>query len=174
MVFKFSKYGFCNALAIINVVSSQVSITTLFIISFYRLVGITRPFKRQHLKSVIKLIALTWIVWLVTAILPIIPLKPFKTSFTVGLSEDYKYEKNSFIEYPYFADILRYHTIPSFTINATEVTSVLQAVAQYPTQEVMKNFPPLWVGWISKRKIGVQLAFTIINILAVPVYFLLM
>ena len=48
----FSEYGLCNALAIINVVSSQVSITTLFIISFYRLVRITRPFKRQHLNSV--------------------------------------------------------------------------------------------------------------------------
>ena len=84
----FSKYGFCNVLAIINLVSSQVSISTLFIISFYRLVGVTRPFKRQHLKSVITLIALTWIVWLVTAILPIIPLEPFKTSFTIGLSKD--------------------------------------------------------------------------------------
>ena len=170
----FSEYGFCNALAIINAVSSQVSITTLFVISFYRLVGIIRPFKIQHLKSVITLIALTWIVWLVIAILPVIPLEPFKTSFTVGLSKDYKYEKNSFIEYPYFADILQNYTIPSFTTNATEARLVLQAVAQYPTQEVMEKFPPLWVGWISKRKIGVQLAFTIINILAVPVYFLIM
>ena len=143
----FSKYGFCNALAIINVVSSQVSITTLFIISFYRLVGITRPFKRQHLKSVITFITLTWIVWLVIAILPIIPLEPFKTSFTVGLSKDYKYEKNSFLDYPYFANILQNYTIPSFAINATEARSVLQAVAQYPTQEVMEKFSSA-LGWV--------------------------
>ena len=143
----FSKHGFCNAFAIINLVSSQVSITTLFIISFYRLVGITRPFKRQHLKSVITLIALTWIVWIVVAILPIIPLEPFKTSFTVGLSKDYKYEKNSFIEYPYFADFLQNYAIPSFTINATEAASVLQAVAQYPTQEVMEKFSSAF-GWV--------------------------
>ena len=142
----FSEYGFCNALTIINVVSSQVSVTTLFIISFYRLVRITRPFKRQHLKSVITFIALTWIVWLVVAILPVIPWEPFKTSFTVGLSKDYKYEKNSFIEYPYFADFLQHFTIPSFTINATEATSVLQAVAQYPTQEVMEKFSSA-LGW---------------------------
>ena len=122
----FSEYGFCNALAIMNVVSSQVSITTLFIISFYRLVGITRPFKRPHLKSIIRLIALTWIVWLMTAILPIILLETFKTSFTVGLSKHYKYEKNSFIEYPYFVDILQHFTIPSVTINATKTTSVLR------------------------------------------------
>ena len=143
----FSEYGFCNALAILNVVSSQVSITTLFIISFYRLVSITRPFKRPHLNAVMKLIALTWIVWLVIAILPTIPLEPFKTSFTVGLSKDYKYEKNSFIEYPYFAYILQHYTIPSFTINATEATSVLQAVAQYPTPEVMEKFSSA-LGWV--------------------------
>ena len=142
----FSEHGFCNALAILNVVSSQVSITTLFIISFYRLVGITRPFEKQHLKSVITLIALTWIVWLVVAFLPTIPLEPFKTSFTIGLSKDYKYEKNSLIEYPYFADILQLYTIPSFTVNATEATSVLQAVAQYPTQEVMEKFSSA-LGW---------------------------
>ena len=142
----FSEYGFCNALAIINVVSSQVSITTLFIISFYRLVRITRPFKRQPLKSVIRLIALTWIVWLVVAVLPIIPLEPFKTSFTVGLSKDYKCEKNYLRYYPYFVNILQHYTIPSFTINATEATSVLQAVAQYPTQEVMEKFSSA-LGW---------------------------
>ena len=143
----FSKYGFCNAFAIVNVVSSQVSITTLFIISFYRLVGITRPFKRQHLKSVITLIGLTWIVWIVVAILPIIPLEPFKTSFAVGLSKDYKYEKNSFADYPYFANILQNYAIPSFAINATEARSVLQAVAQYPTQEVMEKFSSA-LGWV--------------------------
>ena len=143
----FSEYGFCNALGVINLVSSQVSITTLFIISFYRLVRITRPFKRQHLKSVITFIALTWIVWLVVAILPVIPFEPFKTSFTVGLSKDYKYEKNSFIEYLYFADILQHYTIPSFTINATKATSVIQAVAQYPTLEVMKKFSST-LGWV--------------------------
>ena len=142
----FSEFGLCNVLAIINVVSSQVSITTLFIISFYRFVGVTRPFKRPHLKSVIRLIALTWIVWLVIAILPVIPLEPFKTSFTIGLSKDYKYEKNSFIEYPYFVDILQHYTIPSFITNATEATSVLQAVAQYPTQEVMEKFSSA-LGW---------------------------
>ena len=143
----FSGYSLCNALAIINAVSSQVSITTLFIISFYRLVGVTKPFKRQHLKTVVTLITLTWIIWLVIAILPVIPLEPFKTSFTVGLSKDYKYEKNSFIEYPYFAYILQHYTIPSFITNATESTSVLQAVAQFPTQEVMEKFS-IVLGWV--------------------------
>ena len=90
---------------------------------------------------------MTWIVWLMIAMLPIIPLEPFKTSFTVGLSKDYKYEKNSFIKYPYFADVLHHYTIPSFTINATEATSVLQAVAQYPTQEVMEKLSSA-LGWV--------------------------
>ena len=90
---------------------------------------------------------MTWIVWLVVAILPMIPLEPFKTSFTVGLSKDYKYEKNSFMEHPYFAYIFRQYTIPSFAMYATEARSLLQVVAQYPTQEVMEKFSSA-LGWV--------------------------
>ena len=135
----FSEYGLCNTLAIINAVSSQVSITTLLIISFYRLVGITKPFKRQHLKPVITLIILTWIVWLVIAILPVIPVEPFQTTFTVGVAQDNQYEENSFIEYPYFVYFLQSFILQSF-INTTEVTSVLQAITQFPTPKVMEKF----------------------------------
>ena len=136
----FSEYGgLCRALAIINAVSSQVSITTLFIISFYRLVGVTKPFKEQQLKPVITLIILTWIVWLVIAILPVIPIEPFQTTFTVGVTQDHKYEENSFIEYPCIVYILQRFTLPSF-INTTEVTSVLQGVTQFPTPKVMEKF----------------------------------
>ena len=111
----FSENGLCNTLAIINAVSSQVSITTLFIISFYRLVGVMKPFKKQHLKSVKALIVFTWIVWLMIAILPLIPLESFQTTFTIGFAKDHKYEKNSFIVYQHFAHILQRVTIPSFT-----------------------------------------------------------
>ena len=135
----FSEYGLCNALAIINAVSSQVSITTLFIISFYRLVGVTKPFKRQHLKPVITLIILTWIVWLVIAILPVIPIEPFQAIFTVGVAQNHIYEENSFIDYPYIVYVLQSFTLQSF-INTTEVSSVLQGVIQFPTPKVMEKF----------------------------------
>ena len=146
----FSENGLCNVLAIINSVSSQVSITTLFIISFYRLVGVMKPFKKQHLKSVITVIIFTWIVWLVIAILPLIPLESFQTTFTVGLAKDYKYEKNSFIEYQYFVHILQRETIPSYT-NTSEVTSVLHAVAQFPAPKVMEKLS-IALGWVEFEK----------------------
>ena len=142
----FSDYGLCNTLAIINAVSSQVSITTLFIISFYRLISVNRPFEKQHLKSVALVILLTWFVWLAIAILPVIPMEPFKTTFTVGLVRDYLYERDTFIEYPYFVFIFQSEIIPSFK-NVTEVTSVLQAVAQFPTQEVMEKLS-ISLGWV--------------------------
>ena len=142
----FSDYGLCNALAIINAVSSQVSITTLLIISFYRLVGVTKPFKKQHLKPVKALISLTWILWLVIAILPLIPLEPFQTTFTDGLAKDYKYEENSFIDYQLFAGILRSFTLQTL-INSTEVTSVSQAITQFPTPKVLEKFSTA-LGWV--------------------------
>ena len=41
---------------------------------------------------------------------------------------------------------MQHYTISSFTLNATKATSVLQAVAQYPTQEVMEKFSSA-LGW---------------------------
>ena len=69
----FSNPSLCNGLAIINIVSSQVSLTTLLNISIYRLVGVIKPFKSQHFKLAIIVIILTWMLWVVVAILPIIP-----------------------------------------------------------------------------------------------------
>ena len=60
--FYFSNPGICNGLAIMNTVSSQVSITLCIIISVYRLVSVTKPFRTHHFKSVILLIIVTWVV----------------------------------------------------------------------------------------------------------------
>ena len=81
----YSNLGICNGLAIMNTVSSQVSITILFIISVYCLVSVTKSFRTDHFKSIIILIIVTWSVWLMVAILPLIPFEAFKTTFTFGL-----------------------------------------------------------------------------------------
>jgi len=119
----FSDYGSCNGLEVINAVSSQVSISTLFIISVYRLNSVTKPYNRQHFKTVIVLIILTWVVWLLIAILPLLPFEPFKTTFTVGLTKNRHYEKDTFIEYPYFVYIFQEYALPTF-INVTEVATL--------------------------------------------------
>jgi len=143
----FSEYGFCNWLGIINTVSSQVSLTTLFIISFYRLVAVIKPFKRQHLKSVITTIISTWIFWLAVSVLPVIPLEPFEITFSIGMVKGYQYEKDSFITLPNFVAIMQSIVFPSFN-GVTEVESILQTVTQYPTPSVMKRFSRA-LGWVN-------------------------
>ena len=81
----FSESRLCTALAFINAVSIQVSLTILFIFSMYRLIGLIRPYKRQHLKSVVTLITQAWAIWLFVASLPILSFEPFETAFTVLL-----------------------------------------------------------------------------------------
>ena len=62
-------------------------------------------------------------------------------------------------------------TIPSCT-NTTEVTSVLQAVTQFPTPKVMENFATAldWVDFETEN--GPQLAFTIITMHVHEVFFI--
>ena len=112
--FHFSNPGICNVLGIMNTVSSQVSITILFIISVYRLVSVTKPFKTLHFKSVILLIIITWALWLVIAILPLIPVEPFETTFTFGLTKNRQRSGNSIIDFPRFRLILQRKILPQF------------------------------------------------------------
>ena len=147
-----SKPTLCNGLAIVNIVSSQVSITTLLIISVYRLVGVVKPFKSQHFKSIIILIILMWVLWLAVAILPIIPLESLETTFILGIVRKFQFDKNSIIT---FQEIVFYVFTPlmkSF-VNVSEVQSVIQAVNQFPTPSVMTKFCTA-VGWVNLEAEG--------------------
>ena len=135
----FSEYGLCNGLAILNQLSSQVSLTTLLIISFYRLLGVIRPFQEQHFKSALAMVILTWIIWFAVAVLPVIPLQTLQKIFTIGFARGFRYERDSFIAFQFFASVIQTKIIPSFS-NFTEVTTVLKAVTQFPTPSVMENF----------------------------------
>ena len=144
--FYFSNPGFCNGLAIINTVSRQVSVTILFIISVYRLVSVTKPFRSHHFKSVILLVIVTWTVWLVVAILPLIPVEPFKTTFTFGLTKNRQRNRNSVIDFPRFRLILRTKILPNFE-NITEVKPILQHVIKFSTPAVLEKFLNV-LGWV--------------------------
>ena len=137
--FHFSNPGICNVLGIMNTVSSQVSITILFIISVYRLVSVTKPFKTLHFKSVILLIIITWALWLVIAILPLIPVEPFEATFTFGLTKNRQRSGNSIIDFPRFRLILQRKILPSFD-NFRNVQSILQQVIEFPTAAVLEKF----------------------------------
>ena len=135
----FSHPGICNGLAIINTVSSQVSITILFIISVYRLVSVTKPFRTHHFKSVIFLIIVTWAVWIMVAILPLLPVEPFETIFTFGLTKNRQQNGKSIIDFARFRAILQTKILPNFD-NFSEVKSILQQVIEFPTPAVLEKF----------------------------------
>ena len=135
----FSNPGICNGLAIMNTVSSQVSITILFIISVYRLVSVTKPFRTHHFKSVILLIIVTWAAWIMVAILPLLPTEPFETTFTFGLTKNRQRSRNSIIDFARFRLILQTKILPSFD-SFGKVKSVLQQVIEFPTPAVLEKF----------------------------------
>ena len=62
---------FCNLLGITNLVSGQVSLTTLVGISYFRLYSLIRPYKQVSVKLAVPLVVATWVFWIPFAIFPI-------------------------------------------------------------------------------------------------------
>ena len=142
----FSEYVRCNVLGIINTVSSQISITTIFIISFYRLVSVVWPYKRQHFKKIVTLIVFTWLLWLIIAVLPLIPIDSLKTAFTYGLVKDRQFSRDSIIEFSNLISRIQNNILPSFA-NVPEVKAIFEAVSKFRTPSVIKKFS-VALGWI--------------------------
>ena len=142
----FSEPIICNALGIISTVSSQVSITILFIISFYRLIGVIKPYKSLHLRVIVTVVSLTWLIWLVVAAMPLIPLKPLKKVFTFGFVKNRQIDRDSVIAFAKLAFFIEERMLPGF-VNIPEVKSVLQNVIEFPTSSVFQKFSAS-LGWI--------------------------
>ena len=145
----FSEPSVCNLLAIVNNVSSQVSLTLIFIISYYRFVGVIYPYKKHQLKFVLTIIISTWFIWLVVAALPIIPFEPLETIFTFGLVKNRQLDRDSIIDFNYFASVFQTTILPGFS-NVTEVTSIIHAVTQFPTPSVLEKYF-ISLGWINLK-----------------------
>jgi len=142
-----TKPRFCNFLGVISTVSSQVSLTNLFIISYYRLTSILQPYKKQHLRIVRTLIILSWIVWLTVAVIPFIPFEPFKTGFRIGFMKEHMLDRDSLIDFTHFVSIIQTKILPSYN-NVSEVATILEAVTQFPTSSVMEKFSSA-TGWVN-------------------------
>ena len=93
----YSEPRLCTELGIVKLVSGQVSIAILFNITFYRLIGVIKPYKSLHFKFIVILIILTWIIRLVVAATPLIPLKPLKGAFTFDFVKDHQIDRDSVI-----------------------------------------------------------------------------
>ena len=146
----FSEPAICNLLGIVSAVSSQVSLTVLLLISFYRLIGVLDPYKRQHYRLVIILICLTWIGWTTVVVLPLIPLEPFETAFTYGLAKNRQLDRDSLIFFAEFVPFIKKSIMPHF-IMVPKVKSILQAVIKFPTSSVLGKFSNA-LGWINVER----------------------
>ena len=144
----FSDYIFCNALGIINFTSSQVSLTILVIISFYRVFSIFYPYRQQRLKFVSITVLLTWLVWLMVAVLPVIPTEILKSFFTLGIEKDRQLIEGNFIDFlqeeKFFASIM------ASSFNHPEMYAVASAIRKFPTVGVLTR-ALVATGWLNLK-----------------------
>ena len=75
----------CNALGVISITSSQVSVTLLVIISAYRVYGIVFPYKPVHFKVTICLVLFCWATWIFIAGIPVFNNDFFSYGFVRGI-----------------------------------------------------------------------------------------
>lgn len=97
----FSDYHLCDALGVISLISSQVSLSMIIMISFLRLYGVVRPYKRLRLRFVLFVIAFSWLIWITVALTPVINVEPLTSMFNIGFrNSQQRFSKSTF----FFAD----------------------------------------------------------------------
>ena len=144
----FSETGLCNGLGILNSVSSQVSLTILVIISFYRLVSVMQPYKIQHFNKVVIVVISTWFFWLGLAVLPILPWEPLKTIFTHGYAKDLLLERDSVIDFSYMIPFFQFVSDSIPCIKKTELKSIISAIIRFPNTSLLLKLS-ISLGWVN-------------------------
>ena len=87
----------CGVLGVLNLLSSQVTVTIILIISYYRLYSVIWPYKRPTFKFTIILCAWVWILCLVVSIFPVLDIGVVSEFFTWGITKDYSFNADSFL-----------------------------------------------------------------------------
>ena len=98
----YTEYRLCNALGVLNFISSQVSMSTILLISWFRLYNVVCPYKKVKLRIAFYLIVLTWILWILVAVLPVIDIEPFKTFFNIGIRYNQQVSTKSNLFFAYY------------------------------------------------------------------------
>ena len=95
----------CDVLGVLNLLSSQVTVTIILIISYYRLYSVIWPYKRPTFKFTIILSAWVWLLCLVVSIFPVLDIGVVSEFFTWGITKDYSFNADSYLmlkHRPYF------------------------------------------------------------------------
>ena len=91
--FPFDVYG------VLNLLSSQVTVTIILIIRYYRLYSVIWPYKRPTYKFTIILSAWVWLLCLVVSIFPVLDIGVVSELFTWGrsITNNYSFDLHSFL-----------------------------------------------------------------------------
>ena len=115
----FTEYRFCNALGIISFISSQVSLSTIVLISLYRLYGVICPYKQANWKKTVLLILLIWTLWILLALLPLSKIELLRTNFDYGIRKNELGINNSTVFYiDYFTIVKNFDKIKELLPNS--------------------------------------------------------
>ena len=132
----YTEYRLCNALGVLNFISSQVSISTILLISCFRLYSVVCPYKKVKLRIVFYLIALTWILWILVAVLPIIDIEPFKTFFNFAVRFNQLLSQKDL----YFANYQKlFETIKDQVRNDSSLKYIFDAISNDSSNTVIEK-----------------------------------
>ena len=134
----FSEYKLCNAFGIISFASSQISLSTIILISYFRLHGVIRPYKRVRRKTAVLLIIIFWIFWIVIAVLPIIDLEPFKSQFNIGIRNSSRQFKESSIFFAQYSIIFNQIGKKKFS-SSNNLKYLFNAIGNYSSNTVLEK-----------------------------------
>ena len=156
----FSEIGLCNALGIINFVSSEVSLTLLVIISFFRLHSVKYPYENQRSRTALVLVIMTWVVWIIIAFIPILNFEPFVSYFTLGIRFKKTHINDNSILIKRVRELLNETFTKSY--ETSQLHQILKAIMKYPTIDVLiktldqfglSHYEPSWstMGFYSSQ-----------------------
>ena len=131
----FSTSTYCDALGMINFVSSQTSIALLMKISFVRYFSVVYPYRHLHLKVAIGATAITWITFIVLGVIPIIEIEPFATAFTPEFRSELTFTSSNVIM-TYEADLL-IDTISKLSPKHSNIRYIFSAVNRFKTRDIL-------------------------------------
>lgn len=124
----------CNTYGIVNMISGQVSLTILVMISYFRLHGLIFPYRRVHKKTAVILIAVSWMWWLLFAIIPILEIATLEEFFTFGASSPF-FHKNYYLV---FRNVRRFlDSFIGLDIRGNELECVINATQKIKTPSIL-------------------------------------
>ena len=87
----------CDVFGVLNLLSSQVTVTIILIISYYRLYSVIWPYKRPTFRFTIIVSAWVWLLCLVVSIFPVLDIGVVSEFFTWGITKDFSFNADSYV-----------------------------------------------------------------------------